>query len=50
FARGSKVQSQSIDARGSKIMKNVPYGNANFQSIRSKDQIYIDRTKYLRTL
>ena len=31
-------------------MKNLPYGNANFQSIRSKDQIYIDRTKYLRIL
>ena len=31
-------------------MKNIPYGNANFQSIRTKDQIYIDRTKFLRKL
>jgi len=29
-------------------MKSIPYGNANFQSIRKKKQIYIDRTKYIR--
>ena len=31
-------------------MKNIPYGTANFCDIREKDQIYIDRTSYIRTL
>ncbi|ETR68850.1 MAG: hypothetical protein OMM_10116, partial [Candidatus Magnetoglobus multicellularis str. Araruama] len=31
-------------------MKNIPYGNANFQSIRDKNQLYIDRTQFIRTI
>ena len=31
-------------------MKPIPYGNANFHSIREKDHLYIDRTQFLRTL
>ena len=31
-------------------MKPIPYGNANFYSIREKDHLYIDRTQFLRTL
>jgi len=31
-------------------MKNIPYGSANFCDIREKDQIYIDRTSYIRIL
>jgi len=31
-------------------MKNIPYGNANFCTIREKDLVYIDRTSYIRIL
>lgn len=31
-------------------MKPIPYGNANFYSIREKNHLYIDRTQFIRTL
>jgi hypothetical protein len=31
-------------------MKPIPYGNANFYTIRERDHLYIDRTQFLRTL
>jgi hypothetical protein len=29
-------------------MKPIPYGNANFSSIRERNQLYIDRTQFIR--
>jgi len=31
-------------------MRPIPYGNANFYSIREKNHLYIDRTQFIRTL
>jgi len=31
-------------------MKPIPYGNANFYSIRERDHLYIDRTQFIRIL
>jgi len=31
-------------------MKPIPYGNANFYSIREKDHLYIDRTQFIRII
>ena len=31
-------------------MKPIPYGNANYYSIRERDHLYIDRTQFIRIL
>ncbi|MDR2408704.1 MAG: AAA family ATPase, partial [Bacteroidales bacterium] len=33
-----------------KIPKRIPYGNTNFESIRTENYVYIDKTQYIELL
>jgi hypothetical protein len=35
---------------GKKISKRLPYGNTNFESIRTENYVYIDKTRYIELL
>ncbi|MDR0604708.1 MAG: AAA family ATPase, partial [Bacteroidales bacterium] len=33
-----------------KKRKRIPYGNANFENIRTENYVYIDKTQYIELL
>ncbi|MDR0603766.1 MAG: AAA family ATPase, partial [Bacteroidales bacterium] len=33
-----------------KIPKRIPYGSTNFESIRTENYVYIDKTQYIELL
>jgi hypothetical protein len=33
-----------------KVSKRLPYGNTNFESLRTENYVYIDKTRYIELL